>query len=63
MYTSMHSYTVSDPYCLLCYDPLFFLLGMLVVGPLVASYKESRKTNSVSSVRHFRPKFLHGHVE
>ena len=34
MYTLMHSYIVSDPYCLLYYGPLFFLLSMSVVGPL-----------------------------
>ena len=33
----MHSYIVSDPYCLLYYGPLFFLLGMLVVGLLVTN--------------------------
>ena len=35
VYTLMHSYIVSDPYCLLYYIwPAFFLLGMSVVGPL-----------------------------
>ena len=33
VYMLMHSYIVSDPYCLLYYGP-FFLFGMSVVGPL-----------------------------
>ena len=32
----MHSYIVSDPYSLY-YGPLFFLLNMSVVGPLVTT--------------------------
>ena len=35
MYTLMHSYIVSDPYCVCCtMARFFFLLGMLVVGLL-----------------------------
>ena len=40
MCTLMHSYIASDPYCLLYYGPLFFLLGMSVVGPLEIKLKE-----------------------
>ena len=37
VYTLMHSYIASDPFCLLYYGLLFFLLSMSVVGLLSMS--------------------------
>ena len=47
----MHSYIVSDPYCLLYYGTLFFLLGMSVVEPLEKN-KKSEHLMCTTSVTH-----------
>ena len=40
----MHSYIVSDPYCLLYYDPLFRFFSAWYVGCWTACYK-NKQTN------------------